>query len=233
MEELLEAGYASDVVDLCEEAIALLEEALNAIDDSDGHLNDILDQLPDLHFRACTVAPPNPRALAERLFRRELASGYGFFYNALETYGDLLGDEGRETYRQLVDEEWNKLPVLDARDRQQYDYRRSQLSRMKEALVAETGNLEALVTVIAKDLSSPSRYLQIARRYQNANQVQEAIAWAERGIQAFEGSYLTGQLGDFLIEAYEQTGRFEDAAAIVWQDFAHHPSLFYYQKLKQ
>ena len=36
LEELLESGYASDVVELSEEAIDLLEDALNSMDDSDG-----------------------------------------------------------------------------------------------------------------------------------------------------------------------------------------------------
>lgn len=233
LEALLDSGYASDVVELSEEAITLLDDALNSVDDSDGNLNLIIDQVQDLHYRACEEARPDPNALAERLFHMELESGYGFFHNALESYADILGDEGRATYQQLVEAEWEKLPELTQGKRHQFDYRRSQLNRMKETLVAATGSLEELVTVIAKDLSEPSRYLQIAQLYQEAGQIDKAIAWAEQGLDAFRGDYFTGQLGDFLISAYEQQDRFDDAVAIIWQDFSRSPSLHLYQKLKQ
>ena len=233
LEDLLASGYASDVVELSEAAITLLDDALNSVDDSDGNLNPIIDQVQELHHRACEVARPDPNGLAERLFHMELESGYGFFYNALESYADILGDAGRATYQQLVDAEWEKLPELGQGKRHQFDYRRSQLNRMKESLVAATGSLEDLVTVIAKDLSEPFRYLQIAQLYQEAGQPYTAIAWAEQGLDAFRGDYFTGQLGDFLISAYEQQDRFDDAVAIVWQDFFRSPSLHLYQKLKQ
>lgn len=103
LDDLLDQGYASDVIELCEEAILLLDDAINSVDDSDGHLNFILDQVEELHYQACKLGNPNPHALAERLFHMELQSGYGFFNNALETYGDILGEAGRATYQDLVD----------------------------------------------------------------------------------------------------------------------------------
>ena len=66
-----------------------------------------MDQLPELHHQACEVGPIlTPVPLATRLFHLELESGFGFFTNALATYADILGDEGRAAYRQLVDAEW-------------------------------------------------------------------------------------------------------------------------------
>jgi len=232
LEDLLDQGYASEVVELSEEAIRLLEDALNHVDDSDGNLNLIMDQLPELHHQACEVAHPDPRALATRLFHLELESGFGFFTNALATYADILGDEGRAAYRQLVDAEWQKLPAISRQNNPHFDYRHHKLRRMKESLVAAMGDLDELVAVMAQDLSQPSRYLQIAQLYDNAGQIEEAIHWAEDGLEAFQDSY-TGQLGDFLVAAYEQQGRYEEAIDIVWQDFSRSPSLHLYQKLQQ
>jgi uncharacterized Zn finger protein len=232
LEDLLDQGYASDVVELSEEAITLLEDALNHVDDSDGSFNPIMDQLPELHYRACEIANPNPSALAERLFHLELESGFGFFYNALEHYADILGDEGRETYRHLIDAEWQKLPALGRQDNHYGDYRQRKLRRMKESLVSATGDLDELVAVMEKDLSQPSRYLQIAQLYENAGRLEAAIHWAEDGLEAFQGHY-TGQLGDFLIDAYERQGSYDEAIDIVWQDFSHSPSLHLYQKLQR
>jgi len=233
LEDLMDEGYASDVVELCEEAIDLLEDALNSIDDSDGHMTPIMEDMQDLHYQACKMAQPNPHALAERIFQMELTSGFGFFYNALDTYADVLGEEGLQTYRELVDAEWQQLPELTSQAGYRFDYRRSQLSRMKEKLVAATGSFKDLVAVMAKDLSSPARYLQIARLYQERGKTNEAIAWAEDGLTAFADSYRTGQLGDFLIAEYEKQGRYDDAVELVWQDFSRMPSLNIYQRLKQ
>jgi tetratricopeptide (TPR) repeat protein len=233
LEDLLEDGYASDVVELCEEAIALLEDALNSIDDSSGYMTPIMDQVQDLHHHACEVAPPNPHALARRLFEIELSSGYGFFDNAIERYADILGEEGLYTYRKLVDTEWEVLPELTAKDRYQLDSRRTKLDRMKKALVNATGTLEALVAVISKDLSTPFRYLEIAKLYKDRGYTNEAIGWAEQGLKTFSDSYRTGLLGNFLITEYEQQGRFDDAVEIVWQDILQQPTLANYQRLKQ
>ncbi|MBE9077447.1 hypothetical protein IQ241_09075 [Romeria aff. gracilis LEGE 07310] len=232
LEDLLNAGYDSDVVTLSEEAIALLEDAFNAVDDSSGGLSLVADQVQDLHYRACEAAQPDPQALAERLFHMELNSGFGFFHNALETYADILGEAGQDAYRELVDTEWKKLPEVVQPGDHSFSYRRSQLSRMKEALVSATGDLEELVAVIAQDLSQPSRYQRIAEIYQEAGQTDAAIDWAEQGVDAFD-AFRTGQLSDFLISAYEQQGRFNDAVNLVWEAFSRRPSLQLYQKLKR
>lgn len=233
LEELLDAGYGSDVIELSEEAITLLEGAMESIDDSDGHLSLIIDQVQEIHYQACQTSQPNPSALAERLFHMELNSGYGFFYNAIESYREILGDEGVATYTKLVDEQWEKLPERGEQNKHSFDYHRSQISRMKENLVAATGNIEELVTVIAKDLSQPSRYLEIAQLYEDDGQIDQAIAWAERGFNGFKNSHLQWQLSDFLIAAYEKQGRFADAINIVWENFHHSPSLSLYHKLKK
>ena len=71
------------------------------------------------------------------------------------------------------------------------------------------------------------------RLYQDAGQIDKAVAWVEQGLDAFKDDKFTGQLGDFLIATYEQQNRFEEAMAIVWQDFSRQPSLHLYRKLKQ
>lgn len=233
LEELVEVGYASDVVDLSEEAMSLLDDALESVDDSDGNLNEILDQVQELHYRACEIARPNSQALAERLFRAELESGFGFFHNALERYSEILGEQGRKTYEQLVDTEWEQLPKVAPGESTGFNYRRSILAQMKETLVAASGSLEELVAVISKDLSHPSRYLKIARLYYEAEQLDEAETWAKRGLEAFKPSFGTSQLGDFLVTLYEQQGRLDAALDIVWEKFVNYPSLHTYQQLQE
>ena len=230
LDDLLEQGYASAVMELCEEAIALLDEAFNSIDDSSGHVGLVADDLQHLHYQACEVARPDVRDLAARLLRMEVESGYGFFYKASDRYADILGDEGRAAYGQLIDAELQRYQAMD--DDRRTEYRRSELCRMKEAWVSTSGTIDDVVNVMAQDLSAPHRYLQIARRYQEAGRIEEAIAWAEDGLKAFAESYRTGNLGEFLIAEYEKQWRFDDAIAVIWQDFEQSPSLVIYKKLK-
>src|SRR5665811_2452064 len=47
--ELLASGFAAELIDLCEHALACLEDALGSVDDSDGFMGDIRDRLIGLH----------------------------------------------------------------------------------------------------------------------------------------------------------------------------------------
>lgn len=154
LEDLLDNGYALDVMELCEEATELLEEALGAVDDSNGEMHEIIERVQDLHYQACKQAQPNPSALAKRLFQMELDSSYGFFDNAVVTYADILGDDGLDTYQNLVDEQWDQLPPLTPSSERSFDFRRLTLSRMKEHLVSLSGDMDEWIDVMSKDLSS-------------------------------------------------------------------------------
>lgn len=233
LETLMDLGYASDVIELCEEAIAMFNRALNSIDDSNGSVQYVVTQVQELHLRACKVAKPDPVKLAARLLELELDSDFDFFHDALTTYSDVLGDAGWNAYRQLVDAEWRKVPTL-RRDRHwSFDLRRIKLNDLKEMLVEETGTLQELVDTIAKDLSSPSRYEKIAALYRDNDNLDEAIAWAERGMEAFQGSNRLHLLGRCLVDLYERQQRYEEATTIVWEWFQDRPSLHEYQQLKQ
>ena len=113
IEDLLKEGYAAEVVELAEDALEVVETAFEACDDSDGYLGSVLDDLQDLHHCACQKAKPNPEALAERLFRKEISSGYDVFYGAAGTYADVLGPEGMATYRRLAEDRWAALRPLE------------------------------------------------------------------------------------------------------------------------
>src|ERR1017187_6829854 len=72
IEQLLNDGQAAAVIDLCELGLRDLLEAIQSVDDSDGHFADLRDRLEDIHYRACQEASPDPAALAKRLFDWEL-----------------------------------------------------------------------------------------------------------------------------------------------------------------
>ncbi|MEM9213396.1 MAG: DUF6880 family protein [Cyanobacteria bacterium P01_F01_bin.150] len=237
LEELLDQGYGNEVIDLCETAMSLIDDAFESIDDSGGYVSMSLDRIKKLHYLACKEGDPDPHDLADSLLRLEMDSDYIFFDDAIETYGDVLGKDGLKTYGQLVDLELAELAEVDSESgdagKTKPSYRFQKLLKIKEKWVSLSGSLEDLVKVIAEDLSQPSRYFQIVQLYEADGQMEQAIAWAEEGLNAFSDSYRSGNLGDFLIKSYEAQHRWEDALAIVWGDFDRQPSLSYYQPLKQ
>jgi uncharacterized Zn finger protein len=229
--DLLEQGHASAVIDLCEFAIPLLEAAIGSVDDSNGYVGELLEQVQELHHRACEQAQPDPIALAERLFELEMGSDYGMFAGALNTYAEILGSKGTARYRQLAEAEWVDIPALKPGQPPSYGSKRSRLSSIMEELAKQTGDIEAIVAVKRRDLSRASAYLQIAQLYQDAGQHDRALQWAEDGLKAFVDRPDV-RLRDFLVAIYQQRGWSDRAMAIVSAEFTELPSLRTYQKLK-
>lgn len=220
-------------IELAEHAIWQVEGAMQSVDDSDGMVGDVLRRLQEIHFDACVAAPPDPLALARRLFEGEMRSDFESFYGAVETYGDVLGQEGLDEYRRLASARWNELPALGPGQRDENSRtRRWTLTRMMEMLARSSGDVEALVAVRSRDLSLPYHFLQIAEVYRDAGDHDRAMEWARRGREAFPGDP-DSRLLVFLADEHHQRGEHEQAMELVWRVFDARPSLAEYQLLKQ
>jgi tetratricopeptide (TPR) repeat protein len=196
------------------------------VDDSDGHFSDLRDQLEDIHLRACQQAKPDPVELAQRLFGWELQGDFDVFSNAAERYTKVLGSKGLSRYRQLAEVEWKKVPVRTSEsDRSEFS-RHYRITSIMESLARASGDVEQLVAVISRDLSSGYNYWRIAETYQKANRQDRALAWAEKGLKAFP-ERADPRLREFAAEAYHQaeTSRGRGAtpvdrisgAALIWE----------------
>lgn len=226
----LRQDYPQAVIDLCEYAIPMIEEVLNSVDDSNGEVGSILEEFQELHYEACERARPDPIALADRLFHGEMESDFGSFANAVETYASILGDKGLAHYRELAEAMWQKFPALTPQDAGKWNYKRHKLQRILETLATASGDLEAVVAIKRRDLSSSRTYLDIAQLYLQDGQGDRALEWAESGLKAFDRP--DASLRDFVIEEYHRRGRIEEAMELAWQAFTQLVALPSYQKLK-
>lgn len=226
--ELLTPDNAAILIELAEYAIESVEESLEQIDDSNGEVGGIVQALGDLHLNACKLAKPKPRTLAERLFRLETESYLGnCSFDAL-TYRDALGEEGLQRYRELAEAEWAKIKPRQSSDA--YDANRYQITHIMESLASASGNVEELVAIKSRDLSLPYHYLAIAEIWTKAGQDDKALDWAERGLQAFPNAK-DNRLRDFLVAAYLQRQRNDEALQLTWVQFEERASLEQYKKL--
>ncbi|MDP2825823.1 MAG: SWIM zinc finger family protein [Sulfuritalea sp.] len=93
-----------------------------------------------------------------------------------------------------------------------------------------SGDVDELVAIKSRDLSSSYCYLDIAEIWTKAKQPDKALEWAERGLKAFPDRP-DNRLRDFLVAAYLKRKRHDEALQLTWIQFEERPSLEHYKKL--
>ncbi len=211
------------LVELIEDAIAQAEDALGHIDDSNGVVMPVIMQLRGVHERACNHLGPDPVALAERLFRFQTTGDWDTFHSVLPGYERALGEPGLARYRQLVEAAWKQLPPLGPKDfRTHFDSDRYRVEHAMEELTALSGDVDGLVTVKSRNLSSPHAFLELAKLLQRHGRHDDALKWAEKGIAAFHDERLD-DLVKFCIAEHLRRGDAGRVESLAWQRFVRQP----------
>jgi uncharacterized Zn finger protein len=232
VEQLLNDGQAAAVIELCESALQSLLGAIEAVDDSDGHFGTLRDRLQDIHYRACQEARPDPAELARRLFQWELHSDFDVFYGAAERYAKILGAKGMKVYRELADAEWAEVPARTAKHERSEWGQHFRITHIMESLARASGDIEEIVAVMSRDLSSAYSYLKIAEVYKETRQQDNALLWAEKGLKAFP-ERTDARLREFAGEEYHRHRRHDDAMKLMWAEFSERPFLETYKTLEK
>lgn len=227
--ELLQPDTAAILVELAEHAIEKIERSLEHVDDSNGEVSGTLHGLGELHQKACAMARPEPAGLAERLFHLETKLPFNVCSFDADTYRDTLGKEGLHRYRELAEAMWRNISPRTRSDK--YEDGRFRITRIMEQLAKASGDVEELVAIKSRDLSSSYRYLEIAEIWAKARQRDKALDWAERGLQAFP-ERPDNRLRDFLVAAYLKRKRNDEALQLTWIQFDEYPLLDHYIKLR-
>lgn len=231
LDGLLEAGHADELVEVAEYALAAAERALDHVDDSDGQMREVIERLEQLHLDACRRAAPDPLALAERLFTRELEGEWDVFDRAVVRYADVLGKAGLAHYRELAEERWASVPQLEPGEDTRGRYgTRFRITRIMEALAEQSGSLAEQIAVRARDLASGYSFLQIAELCRSHDDDDAALDWAERGMAAFCDAP-DARLRSLLIDEYRRRERSADALEHSLTAFAARPTLETYREL--
>ncbi|SIT38141.1 conserved hypothetical protein [Paraburkholderia piptadeniae] len=224
LRQRLAGPHAAQVVELAELAIAGAEKTLEQIDDSGGDVMPAIMELAVVHLEACVQTRPDPTKLAERLFRCQTEGVWDTFYDVMPAYAEALGDQGLRRYRELVENGWDGLPALPPGNdyRRSFDPLRMRLETAMTSLAELDGDVDALIRIRSKDLSSAYRFLQVAELCAKHERHDEALAWAERGLEEC-GRNTDQRLLDFCIQEYLRRGEFAKADASAWQRFEMRP----------
>lgn len=221
----------AECIHLAEYFLRGIERKLESIDDSNGFMRPIVEDLEKLHHDACVAAKPDPVALARRLFGWNLHRDWDIFYDAATNYADVFGAEGLAEFRRLAEEEWAKVPTKEPGAKSSFADGTTRIRSIMEDLAEASGDVDALAAVKSRDLSSPYCFLQIAEVYAKAGRQAQALDWAERGLKAFPQN-ADGRLREFVAEEYSRLKRHEEALALVWANFTVDAGLRAYQALK-
>jgi hypothetical protein len=225
LRERLAGPHAAQVVELTEIAIAGAEKSLEQIDDSGGGVMPAIQELAAVHLDACIQTRPDPAKLAERLFSLQTDGVWDTFYNVLPAYATPLGEVGLSRYRKLVESRWDELPELlpSTEYQRSSDSRRMRLEHAIASLAELDGDIDTLIRIRSKDLSSPYRFLQVAELCAKHGRHDDGLSWAERGLMA-SGKQPDARLLDFCITEYLRRREFAKADEYGWRRFQLRPT---------
>lgn len=234
LEEALSPKSAAEIVKVCEHALRTSDRKKGQIDDSNGWFADIDERLSALHHDACLLAAPDPVKLARKLFEWETTGDWDTFDRAVLGYGDVLGERGVAEYRRLATAAWEEVAPLGpgADDRQRWSGPRFRITRIMEGLAEHDGDVDALIEVKCRDLSSPWCFVQIAELCREHGRADEALRWAERGLDAF-GVGADARLDELVAAEYERHNRPDDAITVAWRRYERAPRLGTYRFLHE
>src|SRR5208282_1611697 len=133
-------------------------------------------------------------------------------------------ERGLAAYRQRAEAAWARVPQTKPGEKDTEEYGRTyRIKSIMETLARQSGDIEALVAVKARDLSNAYTFLQIAEICHEAGQDDKAMEWAERGIKAFPDR-TDSRLREFLADEYHRRKRHDEAMQPIWKTFAERTS---------
>jgi tetratricopeptide (TPR) repeat protein len=206
----------AEAVGLYEYALARLFKVYERSDDSGGDIGDRLRQVAGDYLQLLQSLPPGGAACAKALLKLQKLDGWNML--PMKVAWAILSDAGRAAYAGAIESEYADLPPPAKGDR--WSTNSGAVHRM-EALAEARGDIEALIKVFSRDLSSAYAYSRIVAACSDAGRHREAQQWAERGLKAHPD---VRGMHSLVARQYLHSGLEAEACEHFWQEFVRLPT---------
>jgi tetratricopeptide (TPR) repeat protein len=218
LHELVRDAHPS-CVSLSEHAVLCVDKALGQFSAADPDMDALRVEVRELHLAACQAVPPKPEALAARLVELAEKTERDWMQDAPERYRDVLGAEGLAALDVVLT---RKLDAMPADSRAALSHAGLTLRAMSESLARALGDIDRLVSDLARDLTTASRYVRIAHELEAVARRDDAVSWLQRGVA--EHGAGDDALRESLVIAYLHSDRREEAIALLRDELTRAPS---------
>lgn len=206
------------------ELVALLERAVSHVvkvilraDDSNGMIGDLAGRLLDLHEQACAAGVADPKALAKWMIRFSF-DDQDFFNPDPVRYAPALGEDGLAIFRREVAKRVEGSSLFAAR-------------YALERLAVFDRDIDGIVSLLGGDLSSPHQFTQVAEAMREIGRIDDALAWARRGIDTTTG-WQVAKLFDLAAQLVAERGDHAEVLALRREHHSRTASSSTYASLK-
>lgn len=206
----------AQAVGLYEYALARLFKIYERSDDSGGDIGDQLRQVSADYLQLLETQQPGGAACAKTLLKLQKLDSWDIL--PVKKAWSVLDDSGRAAYASAIESEYADLPSPGKTDR--WSSQSGAVHRM-EALATARGDLDGLINVLSRDLSSAYAYTRIVTACADAGRHREAQQWAERGLKAHPDAR---GMHSLVANQYLHSGLEEEARELFWQEFVLQPS---------
>ena len=168
------ANPSRELLKLIELSVGRVVKVILKSDDSSGLMGDVAHRLLAIHVQVSLAGVAEPKALARWMIKFGF-DDQDFFTIDPVLYAPALADKGMAAYRKAVAERLAQARVPFA------------VENAIERLAVLDGDVEAIVALLGQDLSSPHQYTRVAEAMLELGRDDDALRWAERGIEATSG----------------------------------------------
>ncbi|MBI5526553.1 MAG: hypothetical protein HY897_09470 [Deltaproteobacteria bacterium] len=240
LDALVKTGEAARAVGLYELFIAGCYEKADAVHD-ECEFAMFVEDLFESWIKAREAAGTDPAETIKLLLGWVEKDQYGFASDLEKEAVAVFSRTGLAVYeatiRGLYETERSKAQAIAVAGKgaDHQPYRLRQYGDVLKAIALRRGNINDYLKIAEEMGITPPDCEEIARLFKRRQRPEDALVWADRGIEMVKKLSRYDSVGydlaDFKRELLVKVGRSGDALQSVWAEFEEHPSAFTYRDL--
>lgn len=229
------AHPSAELVLLLQRGAGHLVKVILRADDSNGLIGGLAHQVLEQHRVACAAGVAAPRPLAKWMVKFAFED-QDFFTVDPVAYVEALGEAGLAVYRAEVAKRSVPADSSEGPSGSLIDlyagFPSFAARYAAERLAVIDRDVDLLIELLGRDLSSPHQFQRVAEAMVELGEVDDALAWARRGIAETSG-WQVAKLYDLAAELLTDQGELDEVVELRRNHHERMPSSSTYDKLQR